>query len=157
MSKRILEIAAAVLLTLAAIASSVATAWAGDIVVSGAFARASASPLAKSGAIYMTIANSGAEADRLIAVATPAAHDASLHESVMADGMMKMEDRPALDIPTGSQTVLKPGGFHIMLMGLSAPLKEGESFALTLTFEKAGIIALTVPVAGVAADQAPGG
>jgi copper(I)-binding protein len=156
MTNRILEIAAAVLLTLAAILSSVSAARASDIVVNGAFARASASPLIKTGAVYLAITNPGAEADRLVAVATPAAGAASIHETRTVDGVMTMDMKEALDIPAGATVALAPGGMHIMLMNLTAPLTEGQQFDVTLTFVKAGSVTVSVPVAGVAANQAPG-
>jgi copper(I)-binding protein len=156
MTHRILEFTAAILLTLAAILSSVPAAHASDIVVSGAFARASASPLITSGAIYLTIANPGPDGDRLLGASTPAAADASFHESLMADGVMKMEMRDSIEVPAGGTVEFKPGGLHIMLMGLTAPLKEGARIDLTLRFEKAGQLTVLVPVASIAATQAPG-
>jgi copper(I)-binding protein len=69
---------------------------------------------------------------------------------------MKMRPLPAVDIKAGGQAELKPGGMHIMLVGLAAPLKEGQTFPLTLTFEKAGKVEVTVTVekAGAMGDRA---
>jgi len=64
----------------------------------------------------------------------------------MAGMVMKMRPLAGLDIPAGQSVTLKPGGEHIMLMGLNGPLREGQSFPLTLTFEKAGAREVTVPV-----------
>jgi len=120
-----------------------------DLTVSGVWARASAGP-ARAGAAYLTVANHGKEIDRLIAVATPAAKHASLHTSLMEQGVMKMRPLKAVEVHPGEPAVLRPGGTHIMLMGLKAPLKEGAHFPLTLTFEKAGTVEVMVMVRGVA-------
>lgn len=119
-----------------------------DLTVSGVWARASAGP-ARAGAAYLTVANHGKAMDRLVAVATPAAKHASLHTSLMEQGVMKMRPLKAVEVHPGEPAVLRPGGTHIMLMGLKAPLKEGEHFPLTLTFEKAGTVEVTVMIRGV--------
>jgi copper(I)-binding protein len=153
MPKLVLEFAAAIALTLTAIIALSTGALASDVTVKDAFARASATPTAKTGAIYLTLASPGG--DRLIAVFSPAAAMAHIHESKDENGVMKMEMLESLDLAAGSETVMAPGGLHIMLTGLKAPLKKGESLPLELTFEKAGVVSLMVPVGGVA-DQAVG-
>ncbi len=153
MPKLILEIAAAIALTLTAILTLTTGVSASDLIVKDAFARASPTPTATTGAIYLTI--SSPESDRLTAVFSPAAAMAHLHESKDENGVMKMEMLEFLDIAGGQATTLSPGGLHIMLMGLKAPLKKGETIALELTFEKAGTVSVLVPVGGVA-DQAVG-
>jgi len=119
-----------------------------DLTVSNVWARASAGP-ARAGAAYLTVANNGKAMDRLIAVATPAAKNASLHTSLIEQGVMKMRPLKAVEVHPGEPAVLRPGGAHIMLMGLKAPLKEGTQFPLTLTFEKAGTVEVMVTVQGV--------
>ena len=153
MHKLILEFAVAIALTLTAILTLTTGVNASDLVVNGAFARASPTPVATTGAVYLTITT--AETDRLIAIFTPAAAMAHLHESKDENGVMKMKMLEALDIAPGQPAILKPGGMHIMLMGLKAPLKKGETIPLELTFEKAGTVQVLVPVGGVA-DQAVG-
>jgi copper(I)-binding protein len=133
-----------------------AIAAAGELAVTGAWARA---PLgaAKSGAIYLTVENRGAAADRLIAAETPAASRAALHTHIMDEGVMKM--RPVeggIEILAGGSTVLAPGGLHVMLMGLAAPLEEGARFPLTLTFEQAGPVTVEVLVRPATAMDAGG-
>lgn len=94
---------------------------------------------AKSAAGYMVIANDGAEPDALIGIETPVAQKAMLHESATdAQGVATMTHIDRLPIPAGDAAVLEPGGFHIMLMGLTAPLTEGQMVPATLVFEKAG-------------------
>ncbi len=100
-------------------------------------------PGAKVGGGYLTITNTGNEADRLIAVATPRAEKAEIHEMKMDGGIMTM--RPLGDgliVPPGETVELKPGGLHLMLMKLDGRIEVGSSVPLTLTFEKAGSITL---------------
>lgn len=118
----------------------------GDITVSGPWARASAGKV-KNGAAYVTqIVNNGHQVDRLTGVDTPAAKKASLHTSKMEDDIMKMLPVKAIEVKPGEPAVMKPGGLHIMLMGLKAPLKMGDMFPMTLTFEKAGTLEIKVMV-----------
>jgi hypothetical protein len=126
---------------------------AGELRIEQPWARASATEAAKAGAAYFTLVNLGAEADRLIGVATPLAKKAGLHHSVMDQGVMKMLPVAAVEVSPGEPAVLRPGGLHVMLMGLKAPLIEGETFTLTLTFEKAGSIEIEVTIQGPAAMQ----
>lgn len=118
-----------------------------DITVSNPFSRASA-PTAKAGAAFLTV-TIDAGADKLIGASSPVADKVELHTHLMENGVAKM--RPVeggIAVTAGTPTALKPGGLHIMLIGLKAPLKQGDSFPLTLKFEKAGDVAVTVPVQG---------
>lgn len=149
MRKPLIEVAAAIALTLSAILALAPGAQASSVMVMKAYARASATPTAETGAAYVSLMAHG-EADRLIAVSTPAAKMAGLHETVLQDGVMKMQHVDALDIPANGQLRMKPGGYHIMLMGLAKPLKEGDEIELTLIFEKAGEMKVKAKVGGVA-------
>lgn len=115
----------------------------GALEVQHAWARASAG---KTGAAYFSLANKGAATDRLIALKTPVAQKAELHEDKMENGIMKMRPVGPLAIEAGQSLTLKPGADHVMLIGLKHPLKEGENFPLTLSFEKAGDVQVTVHV-----------
>lgn len=95
---------------------------------------------AKTAAVYMTLVNKGTADDRLLSVSTPVAGVAELHTSTMENGVTRMRPVEALDVKPGTPTVLKPGGYHVMLMDLKGPLVAGQSFAVSLTFEKAGRI-----------------
>ena len=117
----------------------------GGLTVSHPWARASAG-MAKAGAAYITVTNNGTQADRLIKAATPAARKTSLHTHMMEGDVMKMRAIKAVEVSPGEPAVMKPGGLHIMLMGLKSPLKEGAAFPLTLTFEMAGVIEVRVMV-----------
>ncbi|MCE7980397.1 MAG: copper chaperone PCu(A)C [Caldilinea sp. CFX5] len=118
---------------------------------------APASPLAGgNGAVYFMVMNNTAQDDRLVAVESAVAAAAELHESVEENNVIRMEPRPdGFEIPAGGSVTLAPGGKHVMLVNLNAPLVEGESFALTLRFEHAPAISVTVPI--VAPGTAPGG
>lgn len=124
--------------------------WAGDtatITIEDAYARA-ASPVAKSGAIFMTIQNSGTTDDRLVAASTDAAKRAELHTHIEnAEGVMRMvEVEDGFPVPAGGSHTLARGGDHVMLMGLTGPLEQGANVTLTLVFEGAGEITVDVPV-----------
>lgn len=117
-----------------------------DIVINNPYARA-ASAVARSGAAFMEITNTGPEADRLTGVDTGAAKRAGLHINVVEDGVAKMLPQPdGFEIAPGETLMLARGGKHVMLMGLTAPFVQGEHFVITLHFEHAGDIEVTVPV-----------
>jgi|GEM_PF-357306 len=104
-------------------------------------------PMGGTGAAFMTIANAGAGPDRLLSIAGDAAETIEIHEMADEGGMMTM--RPlagGLEIPAGETVELKPGGYHVMMIGLRNDLNAGDSHELTLTFEKAGEVKVTVPV-----------
>jgi len=123
--------------------------------IDGAFARASASPAIPTGAVYLTIRNHEDVATRLIGVETEASDRAELHTHMMHDGaMMMMEIEGGVEIPAGGEAVFEPGEDHIMLMGLTAPLAEGETLMLTLIFEESDPIMVQVPILGVGAMDA---
>jgi hypothetical protein len=124
------------------------TACGGDDTNPGAedaWARTSAM-MQDAGAVYMVITG-GDEADRLVKAQVPTdiAAMTQIHESSMDDaGVMMMGEVPAIAVPSGGTVNLEPGGYHIMLMKLAAPLEAGQKFDVVLTFETAG--ELTVPV-----------
>lgn len=86
---------------------------------------------------YLTITG-GAQADRLVGAASPAAARMELHEMAMVDNMMTMRAIPAIDVPAGGAVELKRGGLHLMFIDLKAPLADGQLVPVTLTFETAG-------------------
>jgi len=127
-----------------------------SIIVEHAWARATPGN-SKTGAVYLTIVDHGASPDRLVGVASAVAGRAELHTMRNDNGVMKMHAIDALAVAPGAPTELKPGGYHIMLMDLKQPLKEGDHFPLTLRFEKAGSIQVTVQVEKVGAMAPPPG
>ena len=126
--------------------------------VEQAWARATAGQM-RTGAAYLTLVNAGAQPDRLVGVSTPVAEKAELHTHVMDGDVMRMRAIAAIEVNPGEPSVLKPGGAHVMLLGLKAPLKAGDGFALTLVFEKAGRVETTVRIgaAGAMGPQGTGG
>lgn len=118
-----------------------------EIAVKDAYARSS-SPIAKAGAIFMEITNSGPEDDRLIGVQTDASARAELHTHIAGDnGVMRMREvEDGFAIPAGGSHRLNRGGDHVMLMGLTEGFKQGMSVPVVLVFEKAGEILVDVPV-----------
>lgn len=98
------------------------------------------------GAVYLVIENKGSEADRLIGASSPVAETVELHEHFNEDGVMKMRPMDGLDIPAKGTRMLKPGGYHIMLIGLLEPLEAGNTISVTLMFEKSGEIALEAEI-----------
>lgn len=127
----------------------------GGIEVIQSWARASAGA-GKTGAVYLTLLNRGRDADRLVAVATPVARKAAIHETVTEGGVMKMRPLDALPLPAHQSVKLAPGGVHVMLMGLAAPLEEGGRFPLTLRFARAEPVTVDVVVRGPGAMSAGG-
>jgi hypothetical protein len=125
------------------VVASAALAQTSQLEVSNAWARATPAK-AENGVAFLTIRTP--TPDRLVSVSSPVAKKTELHTMEMAGMVMKMRPLAGLDIPAGQPVTLKPGGEHIMLMGLSGPLREGQSFPLTLTFEKAGAREVTVAV-----------
>ncbi|MGB3867237.1 MAG: copper chaperone PCu(A)C [Xanthobacteraceae bacterium] len=129
---------------------------AGDLVISHAWTRATPGG-AKVGGGYLTIENKGAAADRLVGGETPAAGRLEVHEMTMSDGVMKMHAIDGgLALAPGQTVKLAPGGYHLMLIDLKAPFKEGDKVPVTLNFEKAGPVAVSLDVQGLGA-AAPGG
>lgn len=118
---------------------------AGDLVIRQAWSRATIASVG-TGAIYFEVDNNGQSPDRLISVSTPVAEMAHLHMTEMNGNMASMKAMDGLDIPAGGKIILKPQNDHVMLMGLSGPLKQGSTIPLTLEFEKAGKVEVRVPV-----------
>jgi copper(I)-binding protein len=129
----------------------------GDLVVAHLWARATPTG-ARTGAGYLTVENHGQADDRLVGVTSPAAAKAELHLMSMDGGVMRM--RPAqggIAIAAGKSVTLAPNGYHIMLMGLNAPLKQGDKVAMTLMFEKAGKLDVELDVQAIGAPAPAGG
>lgn len=134
--------AAAFLLTGPALAGDMA-----PIMVQDAYARAS-TQMSTSGAAFMVLTNHGDQDDRLVAASSDVAERVELHTHIQdANGVMKMvEIEGGIALPAGGSHALQRGGDHIMFLGLTRPLDHGDIVNLTLSFEKAGEIAVEVPV-----------
>ncbi len=114
----------------------------GTITIGHPWARATPGAV-KNSAAFMMFDNKGA-ADKLIGVSGDIAKEIQIHSMITEAGVMKMREIKSLDIPANGMAELKPGGFHVMLIGLKDGLKEGEKFPLKLKFEKAGEITVQV-------------
>lgn len=97
-------------------------------------------------AIYMTIRNSGDQADRLLKAQSDAAHVVEIHNVKNNNGVMSMFPVDAVEVPAQGEAVLKPGSFHVMLIGLTRDLKVGDTVTVTLTFAQAGALTVTAEV-----------
>jgi copper(I)-binding protein len=140
--RRISRIAAALMAAAFAAAAQAHEFKQGDLVVVHPHARPSAG---RTGAAYFAVESKGA-ADRLVSAASPAAEKTELHSMTMEGNVMRMRQVEGIDVPAGGKAVLQSGGLHVMLIGLKAPLREGDKFPLTLTFAKAGKVEVEVIV-----------
>jgi periplasmic copper chaperone A len=128
---------------------------AGDLVITQAWSRATPGG-AKIAGGYLTIENKGSAPDRLIGGSGAIAGKVEMHEMAMNNGVMTMRELDkGLTIDPGKTVKFAPGGYHLMLMDLKNPLKQGDKVPLTLEFEKAGKVNLSLDVQAVGA-QAPG-
>jgi len=153
LSRRALGRAAAAILATALLAAPALAheIKAGALVLTDLWTRATP-PNAPTAAGYLTIANTGTEEDRLIAVTTPAATKAEIHLMATEDGVMTMTPSPdGVVIPAGETVVLAPGGYHLMFIGVTQPIVEGERLPVTLTFAKAGTIETFLHVLAIGA------
>ncbi|REF72968.1 copper chaperone PCu(A)C [Paracoccus versutus] len=142
----------AVMLPLAA-AAECASVSAGDLTVTGAWSRATIGT-ARPAVFYVEIRNDGETGDRLTGIDTPVAAMPMLHRTVVKDGVASMPHAEAIDIPAGETVSLAPGGYHGMLMELTAPLAEGETFPVALRFERAGSVEIDARVLSIRAQGA---
>ncbi|HEY2210702.1 MAG TPA: copper chaperone PCu(A)C [Bradyrhizobium sp.] len=129
---------------------------AGDLVITQAWSRATPGGAKVAGG-YLTIENKGSAPDRLIGGSADVADKVEVHEMATKNGVMTM--RPldkGLTIDPGKTVKLAPGGYHLMLLDLKSPLKQGDKLPVTLEFEKAGKVKLSLDVQSVGA-QGPAG
>jgi copper(I)-binding protein len=152
----LLRAAFAASLLIAPLATNAAEVKAGDLVITQAWSRATPGG-AKIGGGYLTIENKGSTADRLIGGSGDIASKIEVHEMAMNNGVMTMRalDK-GLTIEPGKMVALAPGGYHLMMFDLKNPLKQGDEVPVTLEFEKAGKVKVSLSVQGVGA-QAPNG
>jgi len=119
----------------------------GSIKIENAYVRATAPGQPAAGA-FMKIDNSGA-ADQLLSASSPAAGEVQLHQMSMEGNVMKMGQVKDIAVPANGSVDLKPGGYHIMLMNIKAPLRAGETVPVKLKFAKAGEVEVKLPVNAV--------
>ena len=126
-----------------------------DIVVREVWVRATPGT-SRGSAAYALIENLGSKADRLLQVSSPDAEKVEIHESKSTGGIMSMSPVEMVPVPARDKIALKPGGFHVMIMGLSRPLKAGERLPLTFSFEFFGDVDVEAMVSPLAASSYPG-
>jgi len=124
-------------LTLPPLLLAASGAFAGDLTVTSAWARAMP-PGAAIGAIYLRIENGSTKSDRLLKLKTPIATSAGVHRTDIEEGIARMREVAVLHVAAGEKVEFAPGGLHVMLMGLKKPLVAGKTFELELVFEIAG-------------------
>lgn len=106
----------------------------GGLEIDDPFARA-VPPGTPNSAVFFTIENEGTQDRAIVSASSPAAKVVELHTHIMEDGMAKMREVPRILVPAGGETKLKPGGLHVMLLGLHHDLVEGEAVSVTLNFD----------------------
>lgn len=127
----------------------------GDITVVSPWARATPGG-AKVGGAYLELKAAAGAGDKLVSASSPAAGTVEIHEHAHEGGVMKMRRIDGLAVPGGGTVALKPGGYHLMLMDLKQPLKQGETVKLDLVFEKAGKVAVEAKIAPIGAASPDG-
>ncbi len=140
----------AVVLTLAAGLACAAETT--EITVVDPYARAVPSVVPNSAA-FMVLNNAGAAERKLVGARSDAAATVELHTHINDDGVMRMRQVEDIAIPAGGETVLQPGGLHLMLIGLHQPLQPGDSLTLELEFDDGSTRSLTVPVRKIEMGQ----
>ena len=125
----------------------------GTITIGHPYARATV-PGQPAGGGFLKLENKGGD-DRLLSASAGVSGAVELHSMSMDGDVMRMRQIDAIELPAGKTVELKPGGLHIMFMGLKAPLKAGDSFPLKLKFEKAGEVTVDVKVEAPGKDAMP--
>lgn len=124
---------------------------AGDLTVRQPWTRAAGQ--GATGAGFLAVSNGGGAADRLLSASSPAARSVELHTMVRDGEVMRMRHVEAIEVPPGQTVTLRPGGLHMMLVGLSRPLREGEYVPVTLRFERAGAVEVSLSVQAAGARE----
>lgn len=143
-----MKILTSIIISLLALAALAACGARASIAVSDAWLRPTLGT-GRVSAAYMLIDNPTTSDDRLVAVISPIAASVELHQTLMMNGMLEMEPMSAIELPARGRVELKPGGAHIMLLGLTQELKPGDRVTLTLTFEKAKPLTISAEVRDV--------
>jgi len=117
----------------------------GDIAIGHAWSRPTAEGMGM-GVGYLVMTNRGPSPDTLVSASTPVAERVEFHESTLVDGMSRMRPRADIPLAAGMTVKLEPGGLHLMLVGLKAPLVSGTQVPLTLEFRKAGRVTIEISV-----------
>lgn len=152
----LLKVAATVLVLLATAPTIAQTGTTPTITVVDPWARATP-PGAKVGAAYMELKAAAGAADKLLSASSGAAGVTEIHNHIMEGGVARMRRVDAIAVAAGGSVMMKPGGYHVMLMDLKGPLKAGETIQLKLLFETAGEITVDAKVRPIGASGAGSG
>ena len=117
----------------------------GSVTIVGPWSR-ELPPNAPNGAAYFRVVNGGGESDRIVSARTDIADTVEIHTHEMDGGMMKMRRVESVVVPAGGEVEFKPHGLHLMLFGLKEPLAGAGSYGLTVVFENAGELDVSVDV-----------
>jgi copper(I)-binding protein len=151
---RFATIAATVIAIFVSVNAMAADYKIGSLEIMGPWSRAT--PKGASTAIgYMTIKNNGTTPDRLIGGSVDFANDFQLHSMTLEDGVSKMRELKSVDVGPGQTIEFKPGGSHVMFVGVTHPLSQGEHVKGTLVFERAGTVQIEYDVQGIGAQSGP--
>ena len=131
---------------------SASTLFASNIEVKDAYVRATPPGLPNSAA-FMTVANNTAEDIAIVKASSTIAKAVELHTHDMKNGVMRMYQVSRIIVPKNAKTVLQPGGFHVMLIGLVKPLKKGDTVTFTLEFSNGETKTITAPIKTVMAGM----
>jgi len=140
-----------ILVLLVALICAAQSANASELMVRDAWARATAGR-STIGAAYLTLKNMGSTADRLISATTPVAGSVEMHATIQDGDVMRMQKLDSIELAPDATVEFKPSGMHIMLVDVAAPLKQGTSFPLTLTFASGENLDVEVAVMGPGAS-----
>jgi len=143
-------------LAMAAFSANAHEYQAGTLKIGHPWARMTA-PGQPSGGAFLKLNNTGTAADRLLGGSTPLADHIELHSMSMEGNVMKMREVNAIDVPPGQTVELKPGAWHMMLIGLKVPLKAGDKVPMTLKFAKAGEVKVELKIEEIAPPGAASG
>lgn len=116
----------------------------GELVIGHPWTRAAGAN--QNGAAYMTLRNTGREADRLVSASSPIARTVELHTHIRDGEVMRMRQVADIAIPAGETVRLRPGGLHVMLIGLTEPLRQGAEVPVTLRFARAGEVTVQLEI-----------
>lgn len=145
MKKQVLALLGAALFSV----SAVCIAGDGPLSANGGWVRL-VPPVAGNSAAYMELHNSGTADEVIVAASSAVAEHVEVHQTTQVEGVMKMSEVENLTVPAGGDVTLKPGGYHIMLIGLKAPLQDAQQVPLTLNFASGATLQLSLPVRAMA-------
>jgi periplasmic copper chaperone A len=124
----------------------------GTIIIGHIWGRATA-VAAQTASVYVPLLNKGTAADHLLSASTPIAENVAIHESYQDNGIAKMRALPTLELAPNTPVAMRPGGKHLMLLGLKKQLNQGDKFPLILRFAKAGTIEVEAMIAAAGAQS----